>query len=156
MRFAPLILRAGEKASWFAMPYVIERVKAFTAEHNIFPTNPLPEIIVSKFGLGDPSCICIAILDSEEQKVVGHMVATIEVYLGEATAFIHQWQMDKETAPFAEELHSTMEAMIDSWATTCRVKSITALAESDSRVKAFAKHGYAKMATLVRRRLADG
>ena len=151
MRYAPIIMRPGEKAAWYAMPHVIDRVVAFTAEHSINPTSPLPQIIVSKFGQADPSCLCIAILDSEEQKVVGHLIATIEVYLGEHTAFIHQWEMDKEVSGEARDLRSTIDSMVETWATTCGLKSVTAQAESDSRARLFKQNGYAKMCTLVRK-----
>ena len=151
MRFTPLILRHGEKAAWFAMPHVIDRVMRFTTEHSINAVSPLPQIIVSKFGQGDPSCLCIAILDSEEQKVVGHLIATVEIYLGEHTAFIHQWEMDKELVREASELRSTIDSMVETWATTCGLKSITAQAESDSRVRLFKQNNYEKMCTLVRK-----
>jgi len=156
MRYAPMILRPGEKAAWYAMPHVIERVITFARFHNLNEVTPLPEIIVSKFGLKDPSCIVIAILDAEEQKVVGHLVATIEVYLGEHTAFIHQWEMDKEVSSVADDLRSTIDSMVEVWATTCGVRSITAMAESESRVRLFKKNGYEKMCSLVRKGLFNG
>lgn len=154
MRYGPIVMRVGEKASWFAMPHVIDRIIAFAREHNINEATPLPEIIVSKFGQRDPTALTIAILDSEEKKVVGHLSATIELYLGEHTAFIHQWQMDKEIpGDEAKRLRSTIDSMVETWATTCGVKSVTAMAESDSRVRLFKQNGYAKMCSLVRKEI---
>lgn len=153
MRFECFPLERTSKASWLIIPHVIERVKKFSAEHNVNRVTPLPEIMMTRFGANDKTCLIIGVIDNEAEKVVGHLVATIEVYLGEYTAFIHQWELEKETASEADYIRSTIDSMVETWARTCGVSSITAMAASDARVRLFSRNRYGKLCNLVRKEL---
>ena len=142
----------GDSASWMLMPLLIRRVLKFMAAYNSNSDGPLPNIIHTAFGSGDPRAFICVILDKEETAIAGHMVATVETYLGEATGFIHQWEIDKGLQD--EDLtaiRATIDAMMVTWCNGLGLKSMTAMALDEPRARVFKRHGFEKFAVLVKR-----
>ena len=154
MRFTPIILHRSDPVSWMLMPKFIERVKGFMESYNSDADGPLPDIIHTAFGGGDPRAFLCAIIDGEEKCIAGHMVAGVETYLGEPTGFIHQWEIDKGLPPDElEKIRATIDAMMMTWATGLNLKSMTAMALDEARAKVFKRHRFNRFAVLVKRRL---
>ena len=154
MRFTPIAMHRNDPVSWMLMPKYIERVKKFMETYNSDTSSPLPQIIHTAFGAGDPRAFMCAVLDAQEECVAGHMVATVETYLGEPTGFIHQWEIDKDLPPEdLSQIRATIDAMMVTWCTGLGLKSMTAMALDEARARVFRKHSFSKFAVLVKRRM---
>lgn len=154
MRYEPIVLHRGDPVSWVLMPKLAVRILKFMELYNHDTTGPLPQVVYTAFGGGDQRVFVCVVIDNEESEIVGHMVASIESYLGEATGFIHQWEIDKGLpAEDLSYLRAAIDAMMVTWCAGIGLKSMTAMALDEPRAKLFKKHRFDRFAVLVKRRM---
>jgi hypothetical protein len=139
------------------MPFVMDRVRKFTAGHANSFIDPLPDILEGAFGMGDPRYVVIALVEEGEplpDAIVGHVVAGVETYLGRSVCMVYQFEKDDTTEEWPE-LNRSLQALLENWCRSIGLDEIMIMAETMSRGRLFRQFGY-EMGPVLMRRKFDG
>jgi len=152
----PVLLHRGTPESWHLMPFVMERVRKFTAEHVNSFVDPLPDILEGAFGMGDTRYVTIALVEDEPLPdcIVGHVVAGVEMYLGRSVCMVYQFEKDESDGDWSG-LNRSIQALLENWCRSIGLDEIMIMAETMSRGRLFKRFGYEPGPVLMRRKF-DG
>jgi hypothetical protein len=139
------------------MPFVMDRVRKFTAEHANSFVDPLPDILEGAFGIGDRRYVVIALVEDDEPLpdcIVGHVAAGVETYLGRSVCMVYQFEKDESGGDWAG-LNRSLQALLENWCRSIGLDEIMIMAETVSRGRLFKRFGYEPGPVLMRRKF-DG
>lgn len=152
-----LVMDRDQPHCWAIMPVVAERVRRFSAEHEIAGGDQLlAKAAMTAFGAGVPEFLTIAVLDGDKptigEAVVGHVVAGVESLLGKNVAMVYQFEKSGGGDSEWQEVNTQINTLVELWARRLGLDEILAMAQSDSRARLFGYYGYERGPVLVRRK----
>jgi hypothetical protein len=146
---------------WLLMPQFLERIRKFSQSFTVTGSDNAAQWFEACFGSGDQRMIGIGILEPQEgdapPKLVGHLLAGVESYLGAPHGIVYQFSKDKG-AKYDGDLDSdhpyiVMRHMLDHWARGHQISQIYALVEGPARAKLFGWFGFDDKMRIVRMNL---
>ena len=146
-------------ACWLLMPQFIERIRRFSQAFTVTGSDNAAQWFEACFGSGDQRMLGIGIMEHQSEKdppkLVGHLLAGCESYLGAPHGVVYQFSKDKGKEYIKgddPENHSyiVMRQMLDYWARGNGISQIYALVEGAARAKLFGWFGFDDNMRIVR------
>lgn len=150
MMVAPL--HRAEAWAWAYMPQALARVRAFRANYEHYgDVERLVRVIEAHFLTDDPDVLLI--VGVEDGKVMGHMLLTLDEWLGSKFVTIQQYEVD--VALPREELRAHL-ALVETWARHKGAGEIRIIAEGPVRERAYrAFYGFEGGKTLMSKKVGE-
>ena len=147
---------------WAMMPQFIERVRKFSQEFTVTGVDNSAHWFEGCFGAGDERILGIALVEREEHgepRLIGHLLAGCEQYLGAPCGMVYQFSKDKgedflktendgERAPYI-----LMRNILEYWARKMEMNQIYALVDGAARTRLFGWFGFSDNMRIVRMQL---
>lgn len=153
----PVHMVKSNPLSWMLMPSFIERVRGFSQRFTVTGADNAASWFESCFGAGDQRMLGIGIVskDSDHPRLVGHLLAGCETYLGQPCGMLYQFSKDKgedfikgddpENHPYI-----VMRHLLDIWARSLGIQQVYALVDGPARAKLFGWFGFDDNMRIVR------
>lgn len=140
------------------MPQFLDRLRRFSQEFTVTGSDNAAQWFESCFGTGDQRMLGIGIIEQQggddPPKLVGHLLAGCEQYLGAPHGIVYQFSKDKG-AKYQGEMdedhpYIVMRHMLDYWARGHSLSQIYALVDGPARAKLFGWFGFDDNMRIVR------
>lgn len=119
--------------AWALMPELLSRVKGFCQKFDTDSNGEvLAEAIIAHFTTTNPSVLAVVAFNG--RKMVGHLLASIDLYHDKKYATIIQYELDK---PVDMGILQAALDRIGQWGKSHGAEQVQVLAQSDKLAKAF-------------------
>jgi hypothetical protein len=144
---------------WLLMPQFLERIRRFSQSFTVTGRDNAAMWFEACFGSGDERMLGIGIIERQKEddppKLVGHLLAGCESYLGAPHGVVYQFSKDKGT-DFVKgddpdnHPYIVMRHMLDYWGRGNNIDQIYALVDGPARAKLFGWFGFDDKMRIVR------
>jgi hypothetical protein len=151
-------VRRRLKGSYIVLPELLQRIEAFDGNGWC---RKLAERVEKSFCADDNLMLAIAVM-SDEGKMIGHVVAGLELMLGQATVLVYQFAKDKGADPEPLETNQELQRMIEGWAVSLasakgiEINHVTIMCKDEKRERLFQKFGYESGPRVMRKEIGNG
>ena len=145
-------LHRSNPLAWALLPAALDRVRKFRATYERFgDVERLCRVIEAHFLTDDPNLLLIVGYDGE--KLVGHLLLTLDEWMGDKFVMIHQYEWD--TALPRAEVREHL-ARIEEWARRKGAGQVRVIAEGPVRERAYrAFYGFEGGKTLMTKKVKE-
>lgn len=153
-----LPIRRRLKGSFILLPEILQRISLF--DDNGW-CGQLADRVEKSFCADDDLMLAVAVMN-KEGKIIGHVVAGLELVLGQATVLVYQFAKDKGQDPEPLETNRELQSLLEGWAISLgstknlEINHVTMMCKDEKRERLFQRFGYESGPRIMRKEIGNG
>lgn len=144
----PVLMHPKIDSCWIFMPEFLRRVRDFAKDEPW--TVRASERFQAAFARGNGEMLGLILVD-DTGRARGHVIAGVEMMLGEPYACVYQMHKDKGFDADWTQTTQRCQDLVDGWAMTCGISKCTVSVVDEPRERLFTRFGYTKGPRLLHR-----